>query len=104
MNQWWNRFSYFLFGALVVSSSFVLAQVSPVQMCTAPPAAPACQAIRGDRMQGWLPQTRSAVMARNGVATTAQPLAAPAGLRLRQQAGNAIDAPVATAAAISGAY
>lgn len=103
MNPCWNRFSYLLFGALVLSSSFVLAQVSPAQMCTAT-SAPACQAVRGDRSEGWLPQTRSEVMARNGVVTTVQPLAAQAGLRILQQGGNAIDAAVAAAAALNVVY
>jgi gamma-glutamyltranspeptidase / glutathione hydrolase len=112
MRQSWNRFSCLLFGlfsALVLSSSFALAQglpehSSPVQMCTATSAAPACQAVRGDRMEGWLPQTRSEVMARNGVVSTVQPLAAQAGLRVLQQGGNAIDAAVATAAALNVVY
>ena len=104
MNQWWNRFSYFLFAVLVLSSSFALAQSSSVQICTATQATPACQAVRGDRMEGWLQQTRSEVMARNGIVSTVQPLAAQAGLRMLQQGGNAIDAAVATAAALNVVY
>jgi len=104
MNQWWNRFSYFLFGVPVLCSSFTFAQSSSVQTCGATPAAPACQAVRGDRMEGWLQQTRSEVMARNGIVSTVQPLAAQAGLRMLQNGGNAIDAAVATAAALNVAY
>src|SRR5439155_21046063 len=65
---------------------------------------PACQAVRGDRSEGWLQQTRSEVMARNGMVTTVQPLAAQAGLRILQQGGNAIDAAVASAAALNVMY
>src|SRR5436853_5297313 len=43
-------------------------------------------------------------MARNGIVTTVQPLAAQAGLRILQQGGNAIDAAVATAAALNVVY
>src|SRR4029077_15468257 len=71
-----------------------------VQMCLGSPA-PACQAVRGDRSEGWLAQTRSEVMARNGMVSTVQPLAAQAGLRIFQQGGNAIDAAVATAAMLN---
>ena len=39
-------------------------------------------AVRGDRTSGWLPQTRSEVLARNGVVATSQPLAAQAGLNI----------------------
>jgi gamma-glutamyltranspeptidase / glutathione hydrolase len=104
MNRWWNRFSYFLFGVLVLTLNFAWAQSPSVQMCTATPAPPACQAVRGDRMEGWLQQTRSEVMARNGIVSTVQPLAAQAGLRMLQQGGNAIDAAVATAAALNVVY
>ena len=55
-------------------------------------------------MEGWLQQTRSEVMARNGIVSTVQPLAAQAGLRILQQGGNAIDAAVATAAALNVTY
>src|SRR5690242_17814263 len=58
-------------------------------------------AVRGDRAEGWLSQSRSPVIARNGIVTTSQPLAAQAGLRILMQGGNAIDAAVATAAALN---
>ena len=48
-----------------------------VEICNGA-SGPACQAVRGDRSEGWLPQTRSEVMARNGMVTTVQPLAAQA--------------------------
>jgi gamma-glutamyltranspeptidase / glutathione hydrolase len=95
--------SLLLFAGLVVGSAFALAQAPAVQVCTNS-SAPACQAVRGDRSEGWLPQTRSEVMARNGIVTTVQPLAAQAGLRILQQGGNAIDAAVAAAAALNVVY
>lgn len=107
MSQRWNRFSclffYVLFGVILLSPSFVLAQAPSVQICTGT-SAPACQAVRGDRSEGWLQQTRSEVMARNGIVTTVQPLAAQAGLRILEQGGNAIDAAVATAAVLNVTY
>jgi len=41
---------------------------------------PACNAVHGDRTEGWLVQGRSEVMGRNGIVATSQPLAAQAGL------------------------
>jgi len=58
-------------------------------------------AVRGDRAEGWLPQSRSPVLARNGMVVTSQPLAAQAGLRILMEGGNAVDAAVATAATLN---
>jgi gamma-glutamyltranspeptidase / glutathione hydrolase len=58
-------------------------------------------AVRGDRASGWLPQSRSEVLARNGMVAASQPLAAQAGLQVLKEGGNAIDAAVATAAVLN---
>src|SRR5262249_17816176 len=76
----------------------------PVRMCESNPRPAWCSAVRGDRSEGWLPQTRSEVMARNGMVTTVQPLAAQAGLRMLERGGNAIDAAVAAAAMLNVVY
>jgi len=86
---------------VLLNSSFAVAQSPPVRMCTEAPTPPWCSAVRGDRAEGWVPQTRSEVMARNGMVTTVQPLAAMAGARILMQGGNAIDAAVATAATLN---
>ena len=89
-----------LLAAIAGSSSLLIAQ-SPVQSCNTTPRPAWCSAVPGDRSQGWVAQHRSEVMARNGMVTTSQPLAAQAGLDVLKKGGNAIDAAVATAAALT---
>jgi gamma-glutamyltranspeptidase / glutathione hydrolase len=69
--------------------------------CTSSPAAPFCHAVRGVRASGWPAQSRSEVMAPNGMVVTSQPLAAQAGLQILMRGGNAIDAAVAAAGVLS---
>lgn len=93
-------FARSLCAACLLCSGMACAQ-SPVQSCNSTPKPAFCSAVPGDRSQGWLTQNRSEVLARNGIVTTSQPLAAQAGLDILKKGGNAMDAAVATAAMLS---
>jgi gamma-glutamyltranspeptidase/glutathione hydrolase len=91
------------FGLLsLLGSLHAAAQNEPwMATCNEPVKAPFCQAIRGDRAEGWPAQGRSEVMAQHGMVVTSQPLAAQVGLQILKQGGNAIDAAVGTAASLN---
>src|SRR5882672_1917412 len=93
---------------MTCSTSVTSAQAAPIaplaptdQWCTSKPASAFCNAVRGVRAGGWPAQSRSEVMARNGMVVTSQPLAAQAGLQVLMRGGNAIDAAVTTASVLS---
>jgi gamma-glutamyltranspeptidase/glutathione hydrolase len=106
-----REFVFFALGTtfgLICASNVGFAQSVPIvstapadHWCRSKPEPAFCHALRGVRAEGWPAQSRSEVMAQNGMVVTSQPLAAQAGLQVLMRGGNAIDAAVAAASVLS---
>jgi gamma-glutamyltranspeptidase / glutathione hydrolase len=97
-----NAFGTALLLVIACGRGNLLAQEAlEMQPCEHSPQPSFCSAVRGARAEGWPAQSRSEVMAQHGMVVTSQPLAAQVGLQILQHGGNAIDAAVATAAALN---
>jgi gamma-glutamyltranspeptidase/glutathione hydrolase len=106
-----RRFAFLTLGmtlGIICATSVASAQSAPIAptapsdpWCRSNPEPAFCHAVRGVRAEGWPAQTRSEVMAQNGMVVTSQPLAAQAGLQVLMRGGNAIDAAVTTASVLS---
>ena len=85
--------------SVILAAVFVLAALP---LMTTPSAqSPDPLPRPGDRPAANIHSTRSAVMGRNGMIATSQPLASAAGLKVLQEGGNAIDAAVTAAATLA---
>jgi gamma-glutamyltranspeptidase / glutathione hydrolase len=87
--------------AVALVPNLAFGQMPALSTCAGNARVPACDAVRGDRADGWRAQSRAEVMAPHAMVTTSQPLAAQAGLQIMRQGGNAIDAAVAAAAVLN---
>ncbi len=91
--------------ALTIGSAVAVAQAPPGSLtpfgkpsADVPNPGSNVTAVRASRPQGYPEQSRSEVLARNGVAATSQPLMTATAERILLDGGNAVDAAVAAAA------